>query len=152
MQLEQVDDAAKEERLYRQLYAGLPVAMPDPSRVTWPAPSATVAAREDDALLGWVVFFAHPNERSAAILQWIVVERERERIAQGHNTEQPVTEAELRTLEPLVREAAEQARAAGYSQLEWFPAEPGFAEGLADLLEAQALDDDEGWRHYRLGL
>ncbi|WP_428957333.1 hypothetical protein [Streptomyces sp. cg35] len=120
--------------------------------MAWPAPTGTIAAREGESLLAWVVFFAHPNEQGVAILQWIMVERERERIAQGHNTEHPGTRAELQMLEPLAREAAKQAHEAGYTQLEWFPAEPGFAEDLASLLQAQALDDDDGYRYYRLDL
>nr|WP_239091763.1 hypothetical protein [Streptomyces sp. SID14478] len=134
------------------MYAGLPVPIPDLTKVSWPEPAGTISGSEGDALVGWVVFFAHPSEQGAAILQWIMVERERERIAKVHNTEPPGTRSELETLVPLVQEAADQARAAGYSRLEWFPAEPGFAEGLCTLLEAEALDDEEGDRFYRLSL
>ncbi|MEV0090007.1 hypothetical protein [Streptomyces sp. NPDC050738] len=151
--LEQVT-AESEDALYRELYAGLPVPMPElgGDGEHWRPPYGIVAGRRDGALVGWVVYFAEEAGGGTAALQWLMTERERERITGGRNTQHPGTPAEIEALTALAAEAADRAREAGYAQLRWNPAEPGFAEGIAAGLGAQPYDDPEGRRFYRLHL
>ncbi|WP_329119261.1 hypothetical protein [Streptomyces sp. NBC_01465] len=149
--LENVSEEAEND-LYRELYAGLPVPMPDLDGEPWRPPYGTVAGRENGALAGWTVFFAEEPGSSTSVLQWLLLDRERQRITDGHNTTHPGTPAEIEILSALAAESAVLARKAGYAQLRWGQAEPGFAEGIATALGAQPFNDDEGYRFYRLYL
>ncbi|MHA6761800.1 hypothetical protein [Streptacidiphilus sp. PAMC 29251] len=165
IKLERVADWAAERSLYQDLYRGLPVPMPELTRSTWPPPAGVVAARRDGQLLGWAVFFADADadadadayadanaERGGpdhgAVLQWILVARERQRITSGWNTEHGVTADESELLAALAAAAAEGARAAGYRALRWWEAEPGFAQSLAERTGAQRAEGADG--PYRL--
>ena len=158
LRIEHLTPGPGEDVLYRELLADLPVPVPSVEAGHWPGVAGILAAREDGALLAWVVFFADgrhgrdQGDERAAVLQWITVERERERIASGYNTEHPGTPTEIETLAALATEAAASAKAAGYAQLRWHPAEPDLAEGIASLLGARTVVDAEGFRSYALTL
>jgi GNAT superfamily N-acetyltransferase len=151
--VERVAEGPGENALYGELYQGLRTPMPDTDTVRWPAPSGVVAAREGgDTLVGWAVFFAHGKQDGEAAFQWVMVDRERQRIEAGHNTEHPGTPEEVAALAALASAAAERAREAGYISLRWQPAEPGLAERLAEVLHARTVEDDKGFRFHRLAL
>ena len=152
LRVEHLEPGPGEDVLYRELLSGLPVPVPSTEAGHWPGVAGIVAAREDGRLLAWVVFFADAREEGTAALQWITVERERERIATGFNTEHPGTPAEIGTLAALATEAAASARAVGYTRLRWLPAEPDLAEGVAARLGARTVVDPEGFRSYVLPL
>ncbi|MFC1436121.1 hypothetical protein ACEZDB_36350 [Streptacidiphilus sp. N1-3] len=159
LRIEAVEPGPDEEALYRELFA--PLARPMPVSVSeppseggpghWTAPAGVLAAREDGALLAWVVYFAQELGSARAVLQWVTVERERQRITTGYNTEHPGTAAEVDTLAALATEAARAAAAAGYTRLRWQPAEPDLAEGLARRLRARTEHED-GFTFYELPL
>lgn len=148
-----VEPGPAEEPLYRELFAGLSNPMPpiEVSGSRWTAPAGVLAAREGADLLAWVVYFAEQPGSSRAVLQWITVERERQRISTGYNTEHLGTTAEIDTLTALTAEAARCAGAAGYTRLRWQPVEPGLAEGVAQRLHADTLVED-GYRFFELSL
>lgn len=150
--VEEVAQGADEAALYQELYAGLATPMPELDESNWPAPAGIVCAREGGALRGWAVFFAYGREPHAAAFQWIMVERERERISTGFNTVHPGTETEVAELGALAVEAAGLAAEAGYTQLVRLPAEPDFAEGIARLLGARVIDGETEFPSYRLPL
>lgn len=153
LHIEAVRPGPDEDVLYQELFAGLPVPMPppgdNPSR--WNEPAGVLAARDNGALRAWAVYFAEQPSSPRAVLQWIVVERERQRITAGYNTEHPGTAEEIGTLAALAAEAARQARAIGYSHLRRQPAEPDSAEGIARHLNARTVHED-GFRFYDLPL
>jgi len=138
IELEQVAGCDAERSLYEALYARLPI--PELSRREWPPPAGIVAGRRDGELMGWVVFLADVERDGEAVLQWILVDREQQRIALGRNTEHRVTDDEAEVLVALVGAAAEAARRAGYGAVRWWNAEPGFAETLAERTGAQRAD------------
>ncbi|MFJ4713519.1 hypothetical protein [Streptomyces sp. NPDC088785] len=152
LEVEPVPDEAAAD-LYRALYAGLPGPVPDLVReASGPAPTEVVAAREAGELVGWAELFPAPGEPGAAVLQWLLSDRERQRITSGFTTAHPASPAEIDVLCALASAAADRARAAGHTDLRWWPAEPGFAEGIAAALGAEPVVDAEGWRSYRLRL
>lgn len=151
--VERVTEGPGEDALYRELFAGLSTPMPALDRTPWPPPAGIVAGREGDgSLVGWAVCFAWAGEEGAAAFQWIVTERERQRITAGHNTTHDASLEEVTAVAALAAAAADLAREAGYSCLRWLPAEPGIAEGVAEALRARPVDDAEGFRSWRLSL
>lgn len=152
--IEAIDPITDEKALYEELFAPLPVPMPgldaEPGS-QWTPPAGVFAAREDGVLLAWVVYFARDPGSPHAVLQWITVERERQRITAGHNTEHSGTPDEIDTLTALASAAAAAARAAGYTHLHWHPAEPDLAEGIALGLHAQTTRQN-GYTSYSLTL
>lgn len=159
LHIESIRPGPAEEALYRELFAPLctPLSTPvpptggDPSHSPWTEPSGVLAARDNGDLLAWVVYFALEPGSPWAVVQWIAIERERQRISTGLNTEHPATPTEIDTLTALTTAAAGAARAAGYTQLRWQPAEPGFAEGIAERLHAHPVHED-GCTFYHLPL
>ncbi|MER5946598.1 hypothetical protein ABT127_11090 [Streptomyces sp. NPDC001904] len=152
LEWESVSDAVEGD-LYRELYEGLPGPIPDLGREgSRPTPVGVVAAREAGKLMGWAEVYASETKGGAAVLQWLLIERERRRISSGFNTEHPGSPAEIELLSALASQAADRAREAGCTTLRWWPAEPGFAEGVAASLGAEQVVDAEGWRSYRLHL
>ncbi|MGG2459772.1 hypothetical protein ACO0M4_08120 [Streptomyces sp. RGM 3693] len=116
-------DPDADVRLVRELYAGLPMPVPDLERkdheeAERPA-SLVVARRPDGALLGWAEVHARGDGTSVADLQWLLVSRERERITQGHNVLREATAEERDVVTRLVRGAADSAGRAGYTALDW---------------------------------
>ena len=139
MIVRRIDGWPEEEALYVQLYAGLPVPMPELTPSAWRKPCGIVAGFEDEALAGFVVFFAAEDKAGTAVAQWLLTDRERERLVTGVNTTHPGTSAEVEALAVLVGAAAEDARAAGYREIQWPDAEADLAARLAERMQAWSL-------------
>ncbi|WP_274912109.1 hypothetical protein [Streptomyces sp. WZ-12] len=152
--VEEIALGAGEAALYRELYAPTSVPVPELSTEPWPAPAGVLAGRRDGQLVGWVVFFAGSangnKDEGRAVLQWIMAKQERERITTGYITASPASAADVDDLTTLADAGARQARQAGYTSMEWGPAEPGLAEGLATRLSARTAEDEDGFHSYRL--
>ncbi|MFD5734592.1 hypothetical protein ACFWIY_17400 [Streptomyces sioyaensis] len=118
-------------RLCEELYAGLPVPVPDFAQEGGVRPALVVVARRPDGgLLGWAEIRDGGDGASAARVQWLLVSRGRERITQGHNVVREVTAEERAVVLHLVRGAADSARRAGSTALEWTDPE-GHLDGQA---------------------
>ncbi|MEE6264265.1 hypothetical protein V2E29_01205 [Streptomyces diastatochromogenes] len=150
--VEEITQGAGEVQLYRELYAGTPMEMPELTGKQWPAPAGVLAARQDGELLGWVVYFSSGHPGDTAILQWIMVRQERERLTTGYNPTSPATTADIDALAALAAKAARHARRAGYTEMQWSPTEPGLAEGITTRLNARTVKDEDGFYSYRLAL
>lgn len=125
-----------EDELYRELYAGLPVLMPELEHRDWPQPSGIVAGRRDGLALGWAYFFQHPSEPDVAYIQWLLLSRERERIMTGHTVQRGGTADEIDALAGIFGGVAEQARKAGYASVQWNDTEADLDQKVAARLGA----------------
>ncbi|MEU3354430.1 hypothetical protein [Streptomyces sp. NPDC037389] len=146
------DDRAPDAdvRLTRELFAGLPVTVPDPEREAGEAPARTVVARRPDGgLLGWAeVYDLREDGQPVAAVQWVVVSRERERIVQGHGVTREATPEEKAVAARLVHGVATGAGAAGYAALEWD--DPERLLGARDAAELGASPTEELNRRWAL--
>ncbi|MBZ4321586.1 hypothetical protein JNW98_19855, partial [Streptomyces sp. SCA2-4] len=93
------DAADADARRYEELYAGLPMPLPDLARAAADRPAWTVVARRPDGgLLGWAE--VHPPaapDADAADVRWLLVSRERERLAAGVPVRRAATAEERET-------------------------------------------------------
>ncbi|MCC3777509.1 hypothetical protein [Streptomyces sp. UNOB3_S3] len=113
-------DPDTDTRLTEELFAGLPVPVPDLADAGGQRPAWLVVARQPDGgLLGWAEAYEQPDGIAEADLLWLVASRERERIVQGHNVTREVTPEDQAVALRLVRGAADHARATGYTALYW---------------------------------
>ncbi|MCF3172206.1 hypothetical protein IPZ61_02495 [Streptomyces sioyaensis] len=125
--------------LCEELYTGLPVPVPDFAQEGDVRPALVVVARRPDGgLLGWAEIRDEGDGASAARVQWLLVSRGRERITQGHHVVREVTAEERAVVLHLVRGAADSARRAGSTMLEWTD-----QEGHLDAQAAAALGATE---------
>ncbi|MFG2288275.1 hypothetical protein ACGFOU_19710 [Streptomyces sp. NPDC048595] len=136
-------------RLCEELYAGLPVPVPDLVQEGGVRPALVVVARRPDGgLLGWAQVRDRGDGASVAQVQWLLVSQGRERIAQGHNVVHVVTPEERAVVMHLVRGAADSTRRAGYSALEWTDPD-GHLDARA-AAELGATEVEELGRRWRL--
>lgn len=136
-------DVDADVRLYEELYAGTPVPVPDLSREDDGRPAAVVVARHTDGrLLGWAEVWEHDDAEGAVPhVQWLLVDRERERITTGRTARRPGSAEELETVACLLRRAATGAAAAGRTVLEWDGPGDGLDERVAAELGAEEREE-----------
>ncbi|WP_171170705.1 hypothetical protein [Streptomyces sp. I05A-00742] len=142
-------DADADVRLYEELYAGLPVPVPDPARDDADGPAWTVVARASDGgLLGWAEVYepeAGAGAAGAADVQWLLVSRERERLATGSPGRHGLTDEERETTARLLHGAARTAGAAGHAALEWVGADGDDGCVAAELGAGEAGELGSRW-------
>ncbi|KNB50613.1 hypothetical protein [Streptomyces caatingaensis] len=137
------EDADVDVPLYEELFAGTAVPVPDLSGPAAGRPAATVVARHTDGrLLGWAEVWEEDDGTGVPpFVQWLLVDRERERITTGRHTGRPGTDEELETAVRLLRRAATGAAAAGRTALEWNGAGDGLDERVAAELGAEESEE-----------
>ncbi|MFI0740295.1 hypothetical protein ACH4PU_19735 [Streptomyces sp. NPDC021100] len=139
------DDTDAEVRLYEELYAGLPMPVPDLGRAAADRPAWIVVARRPDGrLLGWAEVHppaARDDTADAADVQWLLVSRERERLTTGVHARRSPTAEERETAARLLRGAARRAAAGGLPALEWTGTD---GDGVAADLGAGATEEPGG--------
>ncbi|MGK5637676.1 hypothetical protein ACSNOK_05055 [Streptomyces sp. URMC 126] len=138
--VEYQDAADGDVRLYEELYAGLPLPLPDTSRAERPA-WTVVARRSDGGLLGWAEVYPPHTGGDAADVQWLLVSQERERLTTGSAVRRGPTGEERETAGSLLRGAARRAAEAGLAALEWTGPD---TEGVAADLGARATEEPGG--------
>ncbi|MFC5721027.1 hypothetical protein ACFP1Z_12700 [Streptomyces gamaensis] len=140
-------DPDTEVRLTEELFAGLPVPVPDLTHDDGERPEwIVVARRPDGALLGWAQVYVRQEGAAEVHVQWVVVSRERERIVHGRNNTREVAPEEKAVVTHLLRTAADAARAAGHTALEWDDPERHLdAPSAAELGAAPAQELSRRW-------
>ncbi|MCP2258541.1 hypothetical protein LX15_002239 [Streptoalloteichus tenebrarius] len=155
--LEFARDPGVEAGLVRELLTAL--GQPAPDEVSsipddgWPSLVGVVVARHDSALLGWTRVSAHEEDESVATADLLLVSREAVRLSpevQSGPDSRPHGTAEDVVVARLLAGAADQARDAGFTALEWSGLDDS-AEGVAAGRLGAAPHQEVG-RHWGVGL